>query len=67
MIVLDTHIWVWWVHDAPELPDEYRTIIEAHETGGFGISAIPAGKSPSWLRKVVLACPCQSRTGSITR
>ena len=40
MIVLDTHIWVWWVHDAPELPNEYRTIIEQHEPSGLGISAI---------------------------
>jgi PIN domain nuclease of toxin-antitoxin system len=40
VIVLDTHIWVWWGHDAPELPAEYRAIIADHETAGLGVSAI---------------------------
>ena len=40
MIVLDTHIWVWWVHDNPQLPDEYRTYLQAHETDGLSISII---------------------------
>ncbi len=40
MIVLDTHIWVWWVHDAPELPPTYRAEVERHEPDGLGVSAI---------------------------
>ena len=40
MIVLDTHIWVWWVHDDPQLPATYKTYIQAHETDGLGVSAI---------------------------
>jgi PIN domain nuclease of toxin-antitoxin system len=40
MIVLDTHIWVWWVHDDPQLPPAYKTCIQAHEAGGLGVSAI---------------------------
>ncbi len=40
MIVLDTHIWVWWVHDAPELPDDYRTLLTQRESSGLGVSAI---------------------------
>lgn len=40
MIILDTHIWVWWVHDAPELPTTYRAEVERHESEGLGISAI---------------------------
>lgn len=40
MIVLDTHIWVWWVHGDPQLPDEYRNFIAANESSGLGISAI---------------------------
>ncbi len=40
MIILDTHIWVWWVHDDPQLPPTCRTYIQAHETDGLGISAI---------------------------
>jgi len=40
MIVLDTHVWVWWVHDDPHLPPTYKTYIQAHETDGLGVSAI---------------------------
>ena len=40
MIVLDTHIWVWWVHDDANLPPTYRAYIQAHESAGIGISAI---------------------------
>lgn len=24
MIVLDTHIWVWWTHGDPQLPESHR-------------------------------------------
>lgn len=40
MIILHTHIWVWWVHDAPQLPLTYRTYIQTYEMDGLGISAI---------------------------
>ena len=40
MIVLDTHIWIWWVHGDPQLPPTYLTYIQAHEPQGIGISAI---------------------------
>ena len=40
MIVVDTHIWVWWVHDLPELQPWMRQYLERHESDGIGISAI---------------------------
>ena len=40
MIVLDTHIWVWWVHDDVQLSATYRAYIQANETAGLGVSAI---------------------------
>ena len=40
MIVLDTHVWVWWVHDETQLPENYRASIQAHETDGLGVSVI---------------------------
>lgn len=40
MIVLDTHIWVWWVHATPQLPSAYLAYIQANETQSIGISAI---------------------------
>lgn len=40
MIILDTHIWVWWVHLDPRLPKPHRTLIQANEAQGIGVSII---------------------------
>lgn len=40
MIVLDTHIWVWWVHGDAKLPPDFAAYIQANEGTGFGVSAI---------------------------
>ena len=57
MIILDTHIWVWWVHDAPELPASYRTIIEQNEATGIGISAISCWEIAKLVEKGRLRLP----------
>ena len=40
MIVVDTHIWIWWVHDHPSLQKWMRDRIVAEESDGIGVSAI---------------------------
>jgi PIN domain nuclease of toxin-antitoxin system len=40
MIVLDTHIWVWWVHGVEQLTPAQRDAIAANETDLIGLSAI---------------------------
>jgi len=40
MIVLDTHIWVWWVHGDEQLTRAQREAITANETDLIGVSAI---------------------------
>lgn len=40
MIVLDTHIWIWWVHNDPHLPADVAQVVTTHEAAGLGISAI---------------------------
>lgn len=40
MILLDTHIWVWWVDGNPQLTPGQRRHIEANETSGLGVSVI---------------------------
>ena len=40
MIVLDTHIWIWWVHNDPLLPHDAAQVVTAYESIGLGISAI---------------------------
>ena len=40
MIVLDTHILVWWVHEDKRLTQVQREAIAANETDAVGVSAI---------------------------
>jgi PIN domain nuclease of toxin-antitoxin system len=39
MIVLDTHIWIWWVHGSDRLTQTQLDVIEANEDGVIGVSA----------------------------
>ena len=40
VIVLDTHIWVWWVHGDTSLPPDMRATIAGYEADRIGVSAI---------------------------
>jgi PIN domain nuclease of toxin-antitoxin system len=59
VIVLDTHIWVWWVHNDARLPNSYHRIIEDHEDKGLGISIISCWEVAKLveLKRLVLHCP----------
>jgi len=36
MIVLDTHIWVWWVHGDPRLSNQQNQWLQQYEPQGLG-------------------------------
>jgi PIN domain nuclease of toxin-antitoxin system len=38
MILLDTHIWIWWMDDNPRLSKRHRQIIQAQQNDGLGVS-----------------------------
>ncbi|NJL39148.1 MAG: type II toxin-antitoxin system VapC family toxin [Leptolyngbyaceae cyanobacterium RM2_2_4] len=40
MIVLDTHVWVWWVNGDTQLTQEYQEYVQRQESQGLGISVI---------------------------
>ena len=40
MIVLDTHIWVWWVNGSHELSSSKSQFLASHEAAGLGVSVI---------------------------
>ncbi len=40
MIILDTHIWIWWNQDSPKLTNFQKEVIDNSRTGGIGISTI---------------------------
>jgi PIN domain nuclease of toxin-antitoxin system len=40
MIILDTHIWVWWVDDNERLTKKHREYIEEYQSEGLGVSIV---------------------------
>jgi len=40
MIILDTHIWIWWVQGDSRLLPIYLNLIQQNEAAGIGVSAI---------------------------
>ena len=39
MIILDTHIWVWWTDQNPRLAQKELQAIQQHRSGGVGVSS----------------------------
>ncbi len=37
MILLDTHVWFWWITNHPRLTDEHEEVIEASRQAGEGV------------------------------
>lgn len=48
MIVLDTHVWIWWVHDDNQLTPAQRAAIEANEEDIIGVCAISCWRLRNW-------------------
>ena len=40
MIILDTHIWIWWVNQSPRLTAQHNAWIEQYQPEGLGVSII---------------------------
>lgn len=58
MIILDTHIWVWWVHDDTRLTKTQLEVIEANEADVIGISAISLWEVAKLVERKRLILPC---------
>ena len=61
MILLDTHIWVWWVDDNQQLADRRRHIVQDTIHSGLGISAISCWEVAKLVEygRLELACPIE--------
>ncbi len=57
MIILDTHIWIWWVHGDSRLSSEYMRCIQAHEETGIGICAISCWEVAKLVERGRLVLP----------
>ena len=58
MIVLDTHIWVWWVHGDEQLTRIQAGVIEANEADVIGVSAISCWEIAKLVEYRRLELPC---------
>jgi len=58
MIVLDTHIWVWWVHGDKRLTDAQVGAIKTNESGEIGVSAISFWEVAKLVERRRLELPC---------
>jgi PIN domain nuclease of toxin-antitoxin system len=61
MIILDTHVWVWWVHGDEKITSTQTKIIKANETDIIGVSAISAWEIAKLVEynRLELPCPLQ--------
>jgi PIN domain nuclease of toxin-antitoxin system len=59
MILLDTHIWVWWVDDNQQLADRQRHLIQDNVRSGLEVSAISCWEVAKLVQygRLELACP----------
>ena len=61
MIVLDTHIWIWWVNDSPRLTEQHKKWIQDYQTQGLGVSIISCWEVAKLVEKnrLVLSIPIE--------
>jgi PIN domain nuclease of toxin-antitoxin system len=59
MIVLDTHVFVWWVHADEQLSAIQAAAIRAHEQDKIGISAISCWEIAKLVELGRLSLPCE--------
>ena len=59
MIILDIHIWVWWVHGSMELGQKRIQWIDDRQEDGLGISSIAVWEVAMLVEyeRVQLPCP----------
>ncbi|HZH29865.1 MAG TPA: type II toxin-antitoxin system VapC family toxin [Pyrinomonadaceae bacterium] len=58
MIILDTHIWVWWVHGDARLGEKQVEWLEENEAGELGISVISCWEVAKLVEYGRLVLPC---------
>ena len=59
MTLLDTHIWVWWVHDETHLTAMQRKWLTENEPHGLGVSVISCWEIAKLVeyKRLILPCP----------
>ncbi|MBD2559290.1 MULTISPECIES: type II toxin-antitoxin system VapC family toxin [Nostoc] len=58
MIILDTHIWIWWVDDNERLTKKHREYIEEYQSQGLGVSIVSCWEVAKLVEKNRLVFSC---------
>jgi len=58
MILLDTHIWVWWIQEEYKLSSLAADTIQAHEDIGIGVSIFSCWEVAKLVELKRLTLPC---------
>lgn len=58
MILLDTHIWVWWVDDNQRLTQKHREWLNEYQSDGLGVSIFSCWEVAKLVEnnKLILSC-----------
>ena len=51
MILLDTHIWVWWVNGSSALPEVHKQFIDSNEQAGLAVSIMSCWEVANLVQK----------------
>ncbi|WP_448573852.1 type II toxin-antitoxin system VapC family toxin [Trichothermofontia sp.] len=57
MIVLDTHIWVWWVQKDSRLPQQHQQWLQQYRSEGLGVSIFSCWEVAKLVEKKCLILP----------
>jgi PIN domain nuclease of toxin-antitoxin system len=59
VIVVDTHIWVWWVHGDTRLTSRQLQVLQEHEADGLGVSIFSCWEVAKLVqyKRLVLSLP----------
>jgi PIN domain nuclease of toxin-antitoxin system len=65
MIILDTHIWIWWVQNDVRLTPNHRQWLQQYQPEGLGISIISCWEVAKLVEnnRLVLPCPIDEWLG----
>jgi len=58
VIVLDTHVWIWWVHGDSALPSDHLNFIASSTQTGIGIPSICCWEVAKLVERQRLILPC---------
>ena len=57
VILLDTHIWIWWVHADDRLPSRLAKFIESRVADGLGVSVMSCWETAKLVERGRLELP----------